>query len=334
MNVIKDYLDNVFANLPKTEEVLRIKQDFYLNMEEKYYDLLEKGLTREEATNKVLSDFGDINELVEELEISNRIDNKQTSNKLTKEKAIEFLQVKQKSGLMIAIGVFLIIMSVNAVIFFSDLADTGFLGFSSDSFGLIPMFIMIATAVGLFIYAGHELEKYNYLKNGFVIDNTTRSYLENQLESFSKTHILFITIGVILCILAPLTVIFSDMTTDLFIFRIFKNIPLLGINSSGSGVLPMFTLISIAVFFFIYFGNIKDGYNLLLGKEEYSYIKKSGETNKAIKLFEAIAWPLATILFLIGGFIFNAWHISWIVFPITGILQGMFNNIYSTLKDN
>jgi hypothetical protein len=332
MNVIKEYLDNVFANLPNTEEVLRVKQDFYLNMEEKYYDLLEKGLTREEATNKVLMDFGDINELVEELEIENRKKETNSSKRLSKEKAIEYLQKKQKTGLMIAVGVFLIIMSVNAVIFFSNLAETGFLGFSSDSFGVIPMFLLIAVAVGLFIYAGHELEEYKYLKNGFVIDTSTRSYLEQQLQSFSKTHITFIIIGVILCILAPLTVIFSDIAGDSFFFSMFKGIPLIGINTSESGVLPMFTLISVAVFIFIYFGSIKDGYNLLLRKEEYSYINDKGEANKAVKLFDAIAWPIAVIIFFIAGFVFHAWHISWIIFPITGILQWMFNSVSSALE--
>lgn len=333
MDTIKNYLDNIFAGLPETEEILTIKQDVFLNMEEKFYDLLESGYSRNEAIGKVIAEFGDIDELIDELGIE---DNTHTSKarKVNKREAINYLEARRTSGLKIAIGVFLIIMSVNMVIFFSQLAESGFLGFNSDGFGVIPMFFMIAIAVGLFIYAGQDVKEFDYLKQGFIIDSSLRAYLKAQEEEFSKTHTLMITIGVILCILAPIPIIFLDMFEGSFLVSFFRGIPILSFESGSSGILMMFTLISIATFMFIYFGSIKEGYNLLLKKEEYSYIDESGDVNKAVKVFEALIWPFATIVFLIGGLVFHLWHIAWIVFPIAALLQAMFNGVNAALKKN
>ncbi len=332
MDTIKNYLDNVFSGLPETEEILSIKQDVFLNMEEKFYDLLENGYSRNEAIGKVIAEFGDIDELIEELGIDSN-SSKATGRKVTKNEALNYLEAKRLSGLKIAIGVFLIIMSVNFVILFSQLADSNFLGFNSDSFGVIPMFFMIAIAVGLFIYSGQDVKNFEYLKQGFILDSSLRSSLKIQEEEFTKTHTLMITIGVILCILAPIPIIFFDMLEGSFFFSIFRGIPLLSLESGSSGIVMMFTLISIATFMFIYFGSIKEGYNLLLKKEEYSYIDESGNVHKAVKIFEAFIWPLATIAFFIAGFLFHLWHIAWIVFPIAALLQAMFNGVHAALND-
>src|SRR5690625_7274061 len=67
MDTILSYLETMFANLPRTQEVERIKQDLQLNMEEKYQELIAEGKTENEAVGTVISEFGNIDELMEEL---------------------------------------------------------------------------------------------------------------------------------------------------------------------------------------------------------------------------------------------------------------------------
>ncbi|MEK4352023.1 hypothetical protein MKX41_14330 [Paenibacillus sp. FSL R5-0475] len=43
-------------------------------------------------------------------------------------------------------------------------------------------------------------------------------------------------------------------------------------------------------------------------------------------------WPLATAIFLFTGFVYGRWDVNWAVFSITGILSGMFSNVYHILK--
>lgn len=69
MNSIISYLDNVFANLPKTSEMEKLKLEMLSNMEDKYYELKEAGKSENEAIGIVISEFGNIDELLSELDI-------------------------------------------------------------------------------------------------------------------------------------------------------------------------------------------------------------------------------------------------------------------------
>jgi len=64
------------------------------------------------------------------------------------------------------------------------------------------------------------------------------------------------------------------------------------------------------------------------------YSKEIREKNRVIGAVSAFIWPLATIAFLLGGFVFRAWHISWIVFPVTALLFGAFSAAYHAWKGN
>ncbi|WP_218640908.1 hypothetical protein [Paenibacillus odorifer] len=41
---------------------------------------------------------------------------------------------------------------------------------------------------------------------------------------------------------------------------------------------------------------------------------------------------MATAIFLFTGFVYGRWDVNWAVFPIAGILSGMFSNVYHILK--
>lgn len=58
METIKNYLENMFQALPKTEEILRLKNELLLNMEEKYTELKSHGKTENEAIGIVISMTG------------------------------------------------------------------------------------------------------------------------------------------------------------------------------------------------------------------------------------------------------------------------------------
>ena len=69
MDTIKTYLDNMFLNLPKTDEINSLKNDLLNNMEDKYNELKTQGKTENEAIGIVISEFGNIDELINEMGI-------------------------------------------------------------------------------------------------------------------------------------------------------------------------------------------------------------------------------------------------------------------------
>lgn len=69
MEAIREYLNNLFMSLPETPEVLRAKAELLEMMEDKFEELVSEGKTEKEAIGIVISEFGNLQELAEELGI-------------------------------------------------------------------------------------------------------------------------------------------------------------------------------------------------------------------------------------------------------------------------
>lgn len=67
MVTIKDYLEELFGEIPDSVEKENIKQEIMQNLEEKVQDLMQEGKTEEDAINKSIVDFGDIHEIRDNL---------------------------------------------------------------------------------------------------------------------------------------------------------------------------------------------------------------------------------------------------------------------------
>lgn len=322
METIKNYLDNMFANLPKTNQMLKLKNDILSNMEEKYNELKNDGKSENEAIGIVISEFGNIDELIEELGIKYE-DEETLLPTVSQDEAENFMAAKREAGLYIGIGVVLCITGAALLILISTLEDNGIIaqGFPrdfGDTLGLLALFTLVIPAVALFIYTGMKMEKYKYLSDPFTLAPGTKRIVEQKNNSFAVTHMKSVIIGVCLCIFSPVSLFISSA------FDGFDG------DASTYGLAITLFIVAIAVFIFIYFGSIKEGYGMLLKIGDYT--KEKVEENKVIGAVAAVVWPLAVCAFLISGFVFNLWFINWIVFPITGILFGMFSAIYSVLK--
>ena len=64
METIKNYLETMFSQLPNTSEVIKAKNELGQIMEDKYQELLNEGKTENEAVGIVISEFGNLDELI------------------------------------------------------------------------------------------------------------------------------------------------------------------------------------------------------------------------------------------------------------------------------
>ncbi|MCK5129598.1 MAG: hypothetical protein KAQ68_07090 [Clostridiales bacterium] len=67
MITIQNYVEELFSDIPDSEEKESIKQEIIQNLEEKVQDLMDAGKAEEDAINKAIVDFGDIDELKSDL---------------------------------------------------------------------------------------------------------------------------------------------------------------------------------------------------------------------------------------------------------------------------
>lgn len=315
METIKNYLDTMFSGLPKTADIMKSKEALLCNMEDKYNELKQNGKSENEAIGIVISEFGNIDELVRELGIDINTGNGEDSLPLvTLPQAEKILHDKMIYGSVTGFGVFLCIMAAAIYILISAGVDNSFSIMEQLSpFPLIPFFVMISFAVAFFIFSGLQLQKYDYLKKPFNLDSNVKSYVLGKKERFQTFFILQIIVGVMLCILSPLTIItlhYVNNTNERYY---------------GVGIFLLLTLIAIAVFLFIHAGSIMSSYKELLQEEEYS--RQHKENTKFIDAVASIVWPIITAGYLLWSFLTGDWGFTWIVWPVAGILFGAFSAV-------
>ncbi len=73
MNEIESHITQLFAGIPESSRKEEVKLEITQNLNEKVADLVANGQTREEAIQKAIDDFGDIEDLKEELESSAKL---------------------------------------------------------------------------------------------------------------------------------------------------------------------------------------------------------------------------------------------------------------------
>lgn len=322
METIKNYLDNMFATLPKTNEITKLRNDLLSNMEDKYNELKSEGRSENEAIGIVISEFGNIDELINELGIEHG-GKEDLLPHLSEVEVDEYLSASRKSGKIIGRGVFLCIMAPALLILTNLLLENGVINVVSknvaDILGLIPLFTLIAVAVALFIYSGMLMEKYKYIENEVSLPNHVSASLKGKNDAFRPTYTLSVIVGVTLCILSPVILFITSAISD---------------AASEFGVVLLLFTIAVAVYIFIYFGTMKESLSKLLKLDEYSQAAKAKRKEDwLLRAVSAVIWPLAACFYLYTGFVYNKWHINWVVFPIVGIFFGMLNGVYSILKE-
>ncbi len=136
---IKQYVDSLFQDAPKTRRIYELKEEIFLNINENYNNLIEMGLDEESAYNKSISNVDNIDKLI------------QDNYFFIKEKR----EYKKKSALIIAIAVAMYILCPVPLIILGTLGG--------DTFAILGVGIllsMIAVATGLLIYNSNTKPRY------------------------------------------------------------------------------------------------------------------------------------------------------------------------------
>ncbi len=330
MDTIRTYVENMFASMPKTAQVLKVKEGLLTSMEDKYNQLKSEGKSENEAVGIVISEFGNIDELTRELGIEPvKAETGSNSRYVSRSEGEEYIAATKRYSWFVAIGVALCIVAggvcamVNAIFAgwylpSGPIAALGRLGEDSgNEFGemaaLFMLLLTIAAGVVFIIIGESNLEKYDYMKIGSIsIDPDFEKEINQRSVDYSPRSITFVAIGVALCILSPIVLIISTYLV-----------------SGGTSVFAMLATIAAAVIMFIRVDSIEDCYRCLLNKGRKQRKKKR---NKTANIISSILWPVTLCIFFIWSFGWHAWSISWIVFPIAGILSGMISGISSAVS--
>ncbi|MBO5163435.1 MAG: helix-turn-helix transcriptional regulator [Ruminococcus sp.] len=216
--------------------------------------------------------------------------------------ASEFLEKNIRHSFFTALGVSLCILSPTMPIAF----DIMFGNSRLSDLGAIPLFLMIAAAVGIFIYSRSITSEFDFLHNECLdTEYGVDGMVKDKKDRYRSKHISQLIIGVILCILSVSPAILADSLTGDSVV-------------SDMSAIIMFLFVTLGVFMIIKTNIINGGYETLLETDDYSRRKKLD--NKKADTVMQIYWLIVTAIYLGYSFITFDWGRSWVIWVLAGIL--------------
>ena len=232
--------------------------------------------------------------------------------KVSMEEANQYLSFQEKFASLVAMAVSLCVLSPVVLIILAGFSEDGVFGVSENlaaGVGVITLLLMVAVAVYIFIRYGMAEQKYDYLeKSAIDTEYGVAGMVREKKNAYQEVYSKGIAIGVIMCVLSVIPLLISAFVSapDYIV-------------CSMVGVL--LTIIAIAVHIFVRVGMIQGSFDRLLEEGDYSVAKK--KKSPVIEGVATIFWLLATAIYLGFSFATERWEITWIVWPIAGVLFGV-----------
>lgn len=234
MEAIREYLNNMFMSLPETPAVLRAKAELMEMMEDKYEELISEGKSEKEAVGTVISEFGNLEELADELGIQMYIRKNEKENPADEQPetsgggqtasgnignvsnavkkqyrwsfddARDYLKYAWRHAVYVAVGVMLCIFSPYVSAVMDGAVEAGYVPrWTAEAIGVSCLFLLVAVAVGLFCMASHEKKSYgNVAKYGITLDEKAERLVEEKRTGSEQKRLWMRVAGIVLCIIS------------------------------------------------------------------------------------------------------------------------------------
>ncbi|MDO5540125.1 MAG: helix-turn-helix domain-containing protein [Eubacteriales bacterium] len=179
--------------------------------------------------------------------------------------------------------------------------------------GVAVLLVILAAAVSVLIINGMKLSKYEYLeKEPVLLQYGVKGIVEKRKEEHEKTFRTGIACGTALCILGVVPLMLS-----------------VALNA-GEYIMVWcvcIILVMVAMGVYVITGvSIPQGsFDKLLQVGEYTAEAK--ELNRKTAFFPGIYWCLITAGYLAVSLWKNNWNVSWIIWPVAGVLFAGLNGI-------
>lgn len=339
MNVINAYLDSMFSAYEQTSRMLEAKAELQGMMEDAYTGLIAEGRSENEAVGQVIRDFGNLEEVAPVLGIASDVSGASAADaragsgsssapqhpRVTLEEAHGYADALKRGRVRLSIAVPLFVLSPAVLITLPVAAEAGVVELTENVgafVGLMVLFVLVAIGVMLLVTNSRDTAPYERLTDG---DFTSSPEVDHWVEALAGRHergrIRALQIAITLWILAPIPLLaFSLLIED-------------------SPRADFWVVIGVALVLVL----VAAGLAIFLPKNWANSVAEtltSGDSddgddddNSVVGVIAAFYWPVLVVIYLSWSFIGNAWGISWIVWPIGGVLFGAIAGGIGALED-
>lgn len=243
------------------------------------------------------------------------------ARRVSMEEANAFLAMRRHVAYRIASGVFLCILALITLIIASAGGESGYLPFSEQAgvaIGLSGAAVLAAIAVALFVTAGQKGVHLDFIRHEpiepeYGVDGVVRK----QEADYRSTYFLKNVIGIVLCILALIPIFLAVLFNEEQEFY------------AVLMVCGAFFLAGIGVFILVSNGIIQASFQSLQDRRfRFLATERDVVTDSVRSIFST----LVLVIFLVWGFIGNAWRIAWIVWPISAVLYPIIPQVIALFR--
>ena len=232
-----------------------------------------------------------------------------TRRRVTPAEADAFMAARRRSSRLISLGTALAVFSPVLLIFLAGFAEAGIGGVSENlagALGMTALFGFVAGAVFLFVFSGRGMRAWKAIREEPFEAMPGVTDLANEKRSaYESVYTAGLAVGIGLCILAVVPLIVAGA----------MNAPDFVCTSMTALLLA---IAAIGVYLIVRVSTVWGGFDALLQEGDYSDGEK--KVSKKLQLVSGAYWCIATAIYLGWSFITDAWHVTWIVWPIAGVL--------------
>lgn len=337
MNVINAYLDTMFSPYPHTPRMLEAKVELQAMMEDAYQGLTAKGVSHNEAIGKVITEFGNLDELAPVLGITGELAPTHLAEPgmagatatsgpttpaapqhapVTMEEAKGFAEAQQRTRYRTAVAVALFVLAPIPLILLTVAAQDGLVALGQNAaslVGLLSLFVMVALGIVILIGTSREFGPFKRLREGqFSRNPVVNGWAEDLAQQHDRPRTLALQLAVVCWVLSPAPLLLLTLVP--------RESPQQGFWSA-LGVALLLIMVAIGLLILLpktWAQTVAD--TLTTGGSSASG-SDDGERS-LVGVIAAFYWPLLTAVFLAWSFIGNAWGESWIIWPIGAVLFG------------
>lgn len=228
--------------------------------------------------------------------------------RITLAQANDFLEWRKSASIRIALGTFLCIIAVIPLLILGAASEVPAYNISENAaggIGLTALFVIAAIAAAVFIFCGFRNAPFDFIdKEPFETEYGVKGMVKERQKAYKCIYTKCIVIGTCICILSPIPLFLGAFTEKEFFTVIMLTATML--------------LAGIGAVFFIVSGVRWASMQKLLKEGEFAPQEKRKSSIK--ETVGTIYWLTASAVYLGWSFLSNDWEITWLVWPIAGIL--------------
>jgi transcriptional regulator with XRE-family HTH domain len=225
------------------------------------------------------------------------------------EQAAKYIENKMEVSALITKGVMFCVCSVIPLFFFLAMAETNRLNLTGDiaaAIGVASILVMISIGISFFIKINQYESDTDVIDNEvFELAYGVHGAFKEKLKKFRVTYNRRLSVAIFMFIFSFVPLMFVS---------IFAN----GSDTILMMLIVLLLMIAAGIFILAPVSAKYDAYNHIL-KDSCLATTKSKRTKRAEKL-AAFYWPLLTAIFLGWSLWTMDWGVTWIVWPVGGVL--------------